>query len=238
MTVAPTLEAAWEEGSGAVATGAYERRLRRLRLDLHDGPLQDLVALGVEIDLLREQLAPTLPEPKREQVAGRMNDLIARVSEVYRELGELSRSLEPRSLAESAFLPALEAEVDSFTTESGIDVRLDVRGDFDVLSDSQRIALLQVTREALSNVREHSGASLVHLFVETNDEDTRLRVRDDGCGFDMPATLTRAAEAQRLGLSGMAERIELLGGEFRLRTRPGGPTEIAATIPLWRGPDA
>jgi two-component system sensor histidine kinase DegS len=237
MTAAPTIDEAWE-GSPVIATGAFERRLRRLRLDLHDGPLQDVVALGVEIDLLREQLAPILPESRREPAVARLNDLLARVSEVYRELGELSRSLEPRSLADSAFLPALEAEVDAFTAESGIDVKLDVRGDFDVLSDSQRIALLQVTREALSNAREHSGASLVHVAVETNEEDTRLHVRDNGCGFDMPTTLTRAAEGGRLGLRGMAERIELLGGRFRLRTQPGGPTEISATIPLWRGDSA
>jgi signal transduction histidine kinase len=209
--------------------------LRRLRLDLHDGPLQDLVALGIEVELLREQLGSVVPEPTRGRVAERLDDLLARTDELYRQLGELARSLEPRSLAESAFLPALEAEVEAFTDATAIDAKLEVRGDFDLLSDSQRIALLQVVREALSNVREHSGATSVRISVATSDAGTTLSVRDDGGGFDLRTALERARRERRLGLTGMAERVELLDGELRLQTRIGGPTEISAVIPAWRG---
>ncbi len=101
------------------------------------------------------------------------------------------------------------------------------------LTDSQQITLLALTREALSNIRKHSGAQSVAISVTSDSDGVHAEIRDDGDGFDPEATLVRAARAGRLGLVGMHERVRMLGGRTNIDSRPGGPTVISATVPPW-----
>jgi signal transduction histidine kinase len=128
----------------------------------------------------------------------------------------------------------LRSELESFASHTGIRVDLSVRGEFADLSDSQRIALLRIVQEALTNVREHSGAATVTVTVSGRRGQTTIDVTDDGCGFDVERTLVRAAQRGRFGLVGMSERVRLLGGRFDVDSRPGGPTRISAVLPAWR----
>ena len=106
--------------------------------------------------------------------------------------------------------------------------------DFDSLTASQRIALLRVVQEALTNVREHSGASRVSVTVFPSRTHVFAEITDNGCGFEVERTLVQAAKGGHLGLVGMSERIRLLGGRFDIQSRRGGPTTISATVPKWR----
>ena len=103
----------------------------------------------------------------------------------------------------------------------------------DSLTDSQQIALLSLIREALANVRRHSGADTVQITISVDDEAITAEVRDDGRGFAPEVDGPRAAEAGRLGLVGMQERMRMLGGETRISSAPGGPTVVAASLPRW-----
>jgi signal transduction histidine kinase len=105
-----------------------------------------------------------------------------------------------------------------------------VEGDFLGLTDSQQITLLGLIREALSNVREHSGARNVTITVNAGPDGVHAAVTDDGRGFDPDAALLRAARGGHLGLVGMHERVRLLGGQTKIDSRPGGPTTVSVFL--------
>jgi two-component system, NarL family, sensor kinase len=219
------------------ASDAAERRLIRLAYDLHDGPLQELAALTSDLRLFRLQLASALPSEQRSLLLGRVDDLDARLGCLEGELREFAVALEPRSLVEKPFTEALLDEAKAFSDAGEAKLRLELEGAFDALTASQRIALLRVAREALTNARSHSGATEVVLSVVETSRQVRLRIADNGRGFTVEPMVARAARAGRLGLLGMSDRIRLLGGTFRLRSRPGGPTVVSATIPRWSPAD-
>ena len=98
-------------------------------------------------------------------------------------------------------------------------------------TDSQRIALQSVTREALSNIAKHAAAHTVTVRLRGTARTITLEIVDDGRGFSPEAAKNKPG---RLGLGGMRERVELLGGEFEVASRPGGPTNITATLKAWR----
>jgi signal transduction histidine kinase len=212
---------------------AYERRLMRAAFDLHDGPLQDLAALAAEVRFLRSQIGEA-DELRRDLLVGRMDDVTGRIVELDQSLRGIMQSLETSTLAERPVPEALQREGDTFTRRTGVRVTVDACGDFGALTMSQRIAVVRIVQEALSNVRAHSNATHVDVVLRAGDEGLTLRVSDDGCGFDVGATAAAAARRGRLGLVGMNERVRLLGGVFSLDSTPGAGTTVSASIPAYR----
>lgn len=218
---------------------ANERLLVRLGFDLHDGPLQQVFALAQDVRLLQGQIVPLVDGEHRETVVGRFADLNAQLAELHQDLRDLAHSLEPRSLLQHPLPEAVGRELAALNRRTGISTSIVLDGSFDALSASQRIALLRVLQEALSNIRHHSGAREVALTLR-DDAVTGvcMEVRDDGHGFD-PASVAPAEEGESgLGLVGMRARLGLLGGRLEIESAPGGPTAIRATLPRWLRPTA
>ena len=145
----------------------------RLGFDLHDGPLQQVYALAQDIRLLREQVVALVGSDLREPVIGRFADLESQLAELHQDLRDLAHSLEPRSLLQQPLPDAVERELTALSRRTGVSTSLERDGSFDALTASQRIALLRVLQEALSNVRQHSGASAVAVALR-EDDDGRL----------------------------------------------------------------
>src|SRR5918995_4926240 len=137
---------------------ANERLLVRLGFDLHDGPLQQVHALAQDVHLLREQVVPLIASEHRQPVLGRFADLTLQIAELDQDLRDLATSLEPRSLLERPLPEGVGRELTSWSRRTGISTSLVLDGPFDSLTPSQRIALLRVLQEALSNIRQHSGS--------------------------------------------------------------------------------
>jgi signal transduction histidine kinase len=212
---------------------ASERRLARLGFDLHDGPMQDIVALAGDVRLLGHALRSAMPVGGAE-LGLRLDGLEARLGHVDGQLRELAQSLEPSSLIMGPLPALLEREIDSFRIQTEIAIELHVTGELDGLTASQRIALIRIVQEALSNVREHSGAGHVSVSVGVRRNHVYAEIEDDGRGFDVERTLVRSARRGRLGLVGMGERTRLLGGRFDVVSRSGGPTLVSVAFPPWR----
>ena len=227
------LERRTEQESALVE--AAERRLARLGFDLHDGPVQEIVALGAELRLFREQLRRVLGGHRHAQIVlGRVDDLEARLVALDGELREVALSLESPTVLRTPLPELLERETSDLETRTALAVELHVKGDFEALTPSQAIALLRVTQEALANVEAHSGAASVTVTANAGAEKLRVEITDDGRGFEVEPTLVHAARGGRLGLVGMSERVRLLGGSLEVESAPGGPTRVAAVIPRWR----
>ena len=210
-----------------------ENRLTRLGFDLHDGPVQDVLALGSELRTLSEQVYPFVLESHRELVRGRFDDLLARLVELDRKLRETAHSLESRSIVSRPLAEILHREVETFAERTGIECSLAVHGDPESLSPQQRVALFRAIQESLSNAREHSGATAVDVRLQVRRGTVDVRVTDNGHGFEVNRSLALAAERGRLGIVGMGERMRMLGGSFDIDSRPGGPTTLRFSLPRW-----
>jgi signal transduction histidine kinase len=115
--------------------------------------------------------------------------------------------------------------------ETGIAVDFSSDGDFDELTNSQKIALRMVVQEGLTNVRKHSGASSVSVVLRGTPGATELTIHDDGRGFD-----PRALGQGRLGLAGVRDRVKLLGGDVKVDSTPNNGATLWVRLPQWRPP--
>ena len=213
---------------------ANEQLLVRLGFDLHDGPLQQVYALAQDVRLLREQLVVLVESKHREPVLGRFADLESQLAELHQDLRDLAHSLEPRSLLQQPLPEAVGRELAALKRRTGISTSIVVDGSFDALSASQRIALLRVLQEALSNIRQHSGSRDVAVTLGDKVADgVCMEVWDNGHGF-APASVVPDLDGESgIGFVGMRERLRLLGGSLEIESAPGGPTTIRATLPRW-----
>ena len=213
---------------------AVERRLARLRFDLHDGPQQDIHLLAQDLRLFRDQLRPMIAGDADEgRALGRLDDLEAQLVALDGDLRQLATTVQSPFQAPDSLGDGLRQLTEAFAQRTGVVPRTRLRGSLTGLTDSQQIALLSLIREALSNIRKHSDADRVEIAIEAGIEGVRVEVTDDGGGFDPEPTRARAARAGRLGLVGMRERVRMLGGSTRIESRPGGPTVISASLPPW-----
>ncbi len=215
------------------STADAEQKSTQLALDLHDGPVQDVLVLGAETTRLRDDAYPFVLESHRELVHGRFDDLIARIADIDRRLRATAHSLESMSILSRPLAEVLHREVETFSGQNGVHATMDVRGDPEALSTSQRLVIYRGVQEALTNVREHSGAASVAVRLHVRRSTIEVRVTDDGRGFEVERSLALAAERGRLGLVGIGERIAVLGGSFRIDSSPGGPTTLRFLLPRW-----
>jgi signal transduction histidine kinase len=230
-------ERASEQTSQQNLFTAVERRLARLRFDLHDGPQQDVTLLAMDLALFREQLLPIIAEhPDAHRVLGRLDDLAAQLVALDGDLRRLSANVQSPFLHTGSLGDALREMVEAFEARTAIRPNLSMAGEFSGLSESQQLTLLALIREALSNIREHSEAENVTIDIVSDAEGLRAEVTDDGHGFEPETTLVRAARDGHLGLVGMHERVRMLGGETQIDSRPGGPTVVSVMLPRWTGP--
>ena len=215
-----------------------ERRLARLGFDLHDGPVQEVFALGAELRLFRAQLAGVLGGNRHTPILqGRVDDLEARLVALDGELRSVARSLETPTVLRTSLPELLRKEAADLKERSSLEVELHLEGEFDSLTPSQSITILRVVQEALANVETHAAAGVVTVTVHAGLRELYAEIRDDGRGFEVEPTLVDAARSGHLGLVGMSERVRLLDGRLDVESRPGGPTRIAARIPRWRPPE-
>jgi signal transduction histidine kinase len=208
---------------------AGERRLMRLGFDLHDGPLQEIVALAEELRQAATQISSVVPPDYRQRVSGRFHDVHARLGALDESLREFAHSIRSTTAVARPVADAVEHELRSLETHTGIEAKLEVHGELSSLSDSQKIVLFRVVQEALSNVRKHSSATGVSVVLRSSRTFVDVSVTDDGEGFD-----PRGLGTDRLGLAGISERVRLLGGAVEIETSPGAGTTVRATLPQWR----
>jgi len=208
----------------------------RLGFDLHDGALQDLAMLGHDVQNAQREIGQRVPARARRLVSGRLEDISAQVDALESSLRELSRSLEPTSMLERPLIEVLRSEVEKFEARGTTRVTLELGGELDDLTASQRIILYRIVQEGLSNVRDHSNATDVRVTVDGRQGRIEAQITDNGEGFHVEPTLIRAAKNGRLGLVGIGERVRMLGGRFDVRSRVGGPTTLSVSLARWRPP--
>ena len=141
-------------------------------------------------------------------------------------LRDLAVELRPSGLREHGLASAISRHAARVAESSGIEVDLALDGLPEMLDEQTEIALFRVVQEALTNVARHSGSRRASVLATALGDRLRLVVEDEGRGFDP------AAPTGRLGLAGIRERVELIGGELRIESSPGAGTAVIVDLVL------
>jgi signal transduction histidine kinase len=134
-------------------------------------------------------------------------------------------------LDDLGFLPTLRGLSARLSQEDGIEARVEVSGDERRLPAETELVLFRIAQEALNNVRKHSQATEVVTSVEFSDGIVRIAISDNGQGFKVPGRLGQLVSMGKLGLTGMYERAQLVGGTLAVHSAPGKGTTVVAQIP-------
>lgn len=202
------------EESRDSAHRAEAESLRRLERDIHDGPQQRLVRLGMDLGRARVQLAK---DP--ETAARTLDDAVAQTRAAVEELRALSRGIAPPLLVDRGLVAAVE--------EMASGQPIPVRVSADVPSDlplAVQTAAYFVVAEALTNVVKHSGADRADVRLVVVEGQLQVTVDDDGSGG--------ASALPGHGLLGLQERLDGVDGRLLLASPVGGPTRLRAEVPL------
>jgi signal transduction histidine kinase len=208
-----------------VQAGDQERK--KVAADLHDGPVQQIAMLSYTAHLARKQLATGNLGRADEMLDELERELEAQV----RELRQVMSALRPPVLDQRGLEAALEVHVKQFESEHHIAADLTIERPADDLASEVETVLYRIAQEALANIRKHARADHAWVTMDgTDDGQVRLRVRDNGVGFD-PAHGGRLLAEGHFGLAGMRERVTFVGGHFDVRSAPGQGTTVEVAIP-------
>jgi signal transduction histidine kinase len=211
--------------AGLHTRGSAERRLTRVALDLHDGPLQDIALLRGELSALRRSLASTQKRTPADRLA-MVDDLQAIAEAAEADLRELAVSLESTRLMRRPLADALRGLARAFALRSGIEPSLIIEGRGEDLTAAERGVLLRVVGEALANTRAHADASEVSIELRIGAHTVEANITDDGRGFDVERRIPESVRDGSLGVIGMVERVRQLGGSCRVASVPGTGTSV------------
>ncbi len=193
---------------------AESREMERTRLarELHDGAVQNLLA-----------------------VSYRMKDkaLKEEVMQVVSQLRALISDLRPPGLKEFGLEAAIEGLLAKMKRQAAGEcgeLLLKCKK-LEGLPESVAICLFRVVQESMTNVFRHARAHRASIFLEGESDEVRLRISDDGVGFEVPRDLTELAAQERFGLAGLKERVELVNGSFSICSSPGEGAHLEVVIP-------
>jgi two-component system sensor histidine kinase UhpB len=209
------------------AINAQEEERRAIAQSLHDDTGQALSMLVIDLDRMDERISPRQKELKKQVSEAR--------SLAANSLGELRRilsGLRPAILDDLGLVPAIRWFARDCLEKEGIHVVFKAPGAPLKLPSAVATTLFRVVQEAINNIVRHADAKSVTIVLQPNGETVRLRVEDDGRGFNPGRASRDAVELQHLGLLGIRERAELLGGSVQIESAPESGTRVEVSIPL------
>jgi signal transduction histidine kinase len=216
--------------AAARTTTLNERFLRRVSADIHDGPAQDVSLALLRVEGIAEGFDGN-GRGSREDV----ERLRGALDSALTELRSISHGLRAPSVEDLTPGEAAKRAVTDYERIWGESISFDDEGEFFVSSPSVNITIYRVVQESLANSYKYAQSASRRVEVKGRDSQVEILISDTGPGFE----LARASSGDTLGLVGMRERVELLGGSFTVTTQPGRGTAVQATLPLVaEAPDA
>jgi len=205
---------------------AQEEERKKISRELHDVIAQTLTGINVRLAALKKEAAHNTKGLDR-SIASTQRLVEHSVNVVHR----FARELRPAVLDDLGLVPALHTFMKNFRKETGIRVSLSAFAAVEQVNGDKRTALYRVAQEALTNVARHAQASRAEVEIQKLDGAVCMKISDNGKGF-RPEQVLHANKGKRLGLLGMRERLEMVGGNFTVTSAPGKGTTVVARIPL------
>ncbi len=204
---------------------AQEEERREISRELHDVIAQTLTGINVRLAALAREAATNTKGLNRN--IARTQRLVERSVDIVHQF---ARDLRPAVLDDLGLIPALHSFAKYFSKRTGILVHLKAFAEVEQLDMAKRTVLFRIAQEALTNVARHAQASRVEVNIQKLPDTIRMRIKDNGKSFQVNRIL-HGKGGKHLGLLGMRERLEMVGGHFSIESTPGKGTTVTAQIP-------
>jgi two-component system sensor histidine kinase DegS len=202
-----------------------EEERKRIARDLHDETIQELVVVSRHLEDLTAGNSRLSVEEIREEVR-----------EITKGVRRFSRELRPSILDDLGLIHAVQWLASDLTENYGIMVKTKVKGNQIHLPAESELMLFRIIQEALTNVRKHSHATEASITLDFSEHNVNITIKDNGKGFKIPPGMGDLARTGKLGMVGMQERAQLLGGTLSIKSKPGEGTNLVIDIPLQKLP--
>jgi len=205
---------------------AHEDERRHVAYDVHDGLAQVAASAHQHLQAFARAHRPRSPEARAEL------DRVLELAQLsVQEARRVIADLRPTALDDFGLAAVIRVEVEKLQAK-GWQITYDAAVGNHRLPPEVETALFRVAQEALRNVQEHAGTARVHIALKRDGTTVRLEVQDWGRGFLPRRVLRRGGPGERVGITGMQERMALLGGSCTVHSQPGAGTHVVAEIPL------
>jgi signal transduction histidine kinase len=204
---------------------AQEEERKRISRELHDVIAQTLTGINVQLAALAKGAAVNSKDLARN--IARTQQLVEKSVDVVHKF---ARELRPAVLDDLGLIPALHSFVKTFSERTRLHVQLQAFAGVEQLDIAKRTVFFRVAQEALTNVARHAQASRVEVSIQEFADRIGLKIKDDGKSFQVERVL-HGKGSKRLGLLGMRERVEMVGGTFGVESAPGQGTTIQVEFP-------
>jgi len=208
-------------------TRAQEEERKRIARELHDDTAQNLIALLHQLEnLLNDKTKLPVKEARA------LWSFYEQIRDILQEVRHFSRDLRPSILDDLGLLPALEWVTEELKNEYWVEASLKVVGSERRLSPEAELLIFRIVQEALRNTAKHAQASKAEVKVEFGENKIMVTISDNGIGFELPENLGTLPYTGKLGLAGMQERVQLLGGSLKLKSELGKGTTVFVEAPI------
>jgi signal transduction histidine kinase len=208
---------------------AQEDERKKISRELHDVIAQTLTGINIRLAALKKEAA--LNKSGLDLSIARTQRLVEKsVNIVHR----FALELRPAVLDDLGLIPALHSFMKDFSARNGVRTHLTAFAGVEKVDTARRTALFRVAQEALTNVARHAQAGRVEVSIQKLSDGICMKIMDDGKSFKVERVL-HGKGSRRLGLLGMKERLEMVGGKFGVESNAGEGTTITAHIPLNHG---
>ncbi|HEY6906532.1 MAG TPA: sensor histidine kinase, partial [Ignavibacteriaceae bacterium] len=163
------------------------------------------------------------------EISSLADDCTRLVEKTISVVRNLSLELRPSIIDDLGLAASLRWYADKFSQRTGMKVKTEIDIVEQILPAECAITLFRICQEALTNIAKHSEAEYVKVTLNKKNSSVTLTIEDDGKGFDLQKALKQAVRGKSLGLLGMQERAELLGGRFKIKSSEGSGTVVIAT---------
>ena len=205
---------------------AQEEERKEISRELHDEIVQTLTGINVQLAALKLE-AGVSKTSFTKNISYTQRLVEKSVDIVHR----FARDLRPTLLDDLGLIPAIHSYLTAFTRRTGLHVNFSTFAGVEQMSNDKRTVLYRVTQAALVNVAQHAKASQVSVAITCTPDSVHLEIKDNGKAFDAFRVLDSRVN-KRLGLIGMRERVEMVGGTFTVVSSPGHGTQISASLPF------
>lgn len=203
-----------------------EQERKKISRELHDVIAQELMGIHVQL--------ATLKAVAGLKAKGLNRDITLTQRKVIKSaeiIHQFARELRPTALDDLGLIPALHSLLKVFSKRTNIRTKLTSFAGVDRLNVPGRTVLYRVAQEAFCNIERHANAGHAQLTIRRQGQQIQMEVKDNGCSFDVEAAM-HGHRNKHLGLLGMRERVEMIGGTFQVNSAAGKGTTVIARIPV------
>ena len=208
-------------------TRTQEDERKRIARELHDDSIQALIILSRGIDELISA------QSKRSKMIRPLEDVRAEVDKIISQVRRFTQDLRPPTLDYLGLIPAVRELISQFEHQSNIKTEFKIIGEEKHFAPEAEMLVYRIIQEALNNIWRHSEAMTALVSIEFEKDGTTVKIKDDGKGFVIGEDL-RFVEAGKIGLAGMQERADLLGGNLSIQSNVGRGTLVTLLVPYER----